>query len=234
MPLPDSPTLPMPRSLPVLPLQGVTILLVEDSRYAAEAMRLLAQRSGARLRRADSLQVARRHLATYRPEAVLVDMGLPDGPGAELIAELSRDPTAGPVVIALSGDPAQRGTALAAGARDFLCKPLPGLAGFQAVIQRHLPDRAALAAPPPGDNGLTPDTLALHEDLRHAADLLERQPDAAGRAYLARFLTGLGRSIGDQALVRAADGLASKDSDHLPDLAGLVARRIAQVPPPFT
>ncbi len=230
MPLPESPA---PRPLPILPLQGITLLLVEDSRYAAEAMRLLAQRAGARLRRADSLQTARRHLATYRPEVVLIDMGLPDGSGAELITELARDDPAGPAVLALSGDPAQRHVALAAGAREFLCKPLPGLAGFQDLILHCLPGRPAALPRIAAEARIDPDPLALHEDLLHAADLLGRQPDAAGRAYLARFLAGIARSIGDQALVRAADRLAHDGASDLPGLSGLVARRIAQVPPPF-
>ena len=72
------------------PLLGLTVLVIEDSRFACEAMRLLCLRSGARIRRADSLRAARRHLQVYRPSIVIADLGLPDGNGIDLIAELAQ------------------------------------------------------------------------------------------------------------------------------------------------
>ena len=88
---------------PNRPLLGLTILIVEDSRYSCEAMRFMALR-GARLRRADSIQSAKRHLRVYMPSAIIVDVGLPDGSGLDLIRELSSARPRVPALIGTSGD----------------------------------------------------------------------------------------------------------------------------------
>ena len=113
-------TLPMWRmALPGRPLTGLTVLVVEDSRFASEAVRLLCLRSGARIRRADCLRSAERHLRTYRPAVVIVDLGLPDGDGAGLIRQIASAEPRVPVVLGLSGDPDGRNAAMSAGADGF-------------------------------------------------------------------------------------------------------------------
>ena len=91
------PELRAPGSLRRQCLFAVTILLVEDSRSASEAIRLYAAESGARVRRADSLHAASRHLAIYRPNVVMVDLGLPDGErhGADPAPRLGLDAARG-------------------------------------------------------------------------------------------------------------------------------------------
>ena len=191
------------------PLSGMTILAVEDSRFACESLRLMSLRSGARIRRADCLASARRHLKVYRPSAVIVDMGLPDGSGLDLIEELGRaNPRVG-VILGLSGDATVKEHALRAGADGFLAKPLESLAQFQAAVLCALPaDRV-----PQGPRGVTqdrlaPDRSAYRDDISHAAALLATRQDRSTIDYAAQFLGGIARSARDCGLERAASDLA--------------------------
>jgi CheY-like chemotaxis protein len=206
--MPNSLTLELP-NLPQagmqpngLPLQGVTVLAVEDSRFASEALRLMCRRLGARLRRAESLQAAASHLKLYRPDLVIVDLGLPDGRGEALIAAISvRAPKL--VVLGMSGDTGGRGRALAAGAHGYIDKPVENLAAFRALMMRHLPDRAEDLAQT-SEAAMVPDALALRDDLAHAAALLDARPGREGQAYVAGFVSGVARHARDAALADAA------------------------------
>lgn len=210
-----------------LPLSGVTILLVEDSRFASDALRLMCQRSGARMRRAETMAQARLHLRTYCPDVVIVDLGLPDGRGDRLIRDLAicGRMTA---VLGLSGDPDGRALALAAGARGFLEKPLRGMGPFQRAILRHLPGRIAPTVQDEDEwAARKPDPLALRDDLAHAAELLTTAPDAATRGYLARFVAGIARSAGDGELAKAAASAAQR-AEALPRLREMVHDRLGE------
>lgn len=212
---------------PALPLQGITLLAVEDSRYASEALRLLCHRSGARLRRVDRLHAAYNHLRVYRPDVMLIDIGLPDGRGDTLIRDLTTMHPHQPIIIAISGDPDVRADALGAGAHGFLEKPFPGLAAFQAEILRYLPDqadRAARAAATSAQTTITPDRLALQDDLEHAAEMINANPNVVQRRYLSSFISGIARSANDPALAAAASGLT--DADGLDQLCRLLSNRI--------
>jgi CheY-like chemotaxis protein len=190
----------------------------------------MAQRSGARMRRAATLRDARRHLAVYRPDAVLVDMGLPDGSGGGLIRDLVLAPSP-LVVLGMSGDPGQRSVALAAGACGFIEKPLSGLAAFQSVLLRHLAGHGTAVWT--ADAVLEPDMLALTDDLVSAARMLDASPDAAQRRYIAGFLGGVARSAHDAPLEAAARSLCGADGDAVVALSGMVARRLGRAPGAF-
>ncbi|WP_116134887.1 response regulator [Tropicimonas sp. IMCC34043] len=219
------------------PLQGLTILLVEDSRYACEAFRLLCLRSGARLRRADCLASARRHLATYRPSVAIVDLGLPDGSGTDLIAELARADAAVPVILATSGSPEAEAQAIAAGAHGFIGKPVPTLAGFQHAILEHLPVEVRPAGPRAvTSDQITPDLLALRDDLSQVASILAGPVDRTRLGYAAQFLSSVAHAARDERLAEAATALrgigGGPDFDHaLGHVASLVETRLTGTGP---
>lgn len=217
------------------PLLGLTILVVEDSRFACETMRLMCLRGGARIRRADSLKSARRHLKVYRPSAVIIDMGLPDGSGVELIEELAQATPRIGALIGLSGDPGTEARARAAGADSFIAKPFDSLAAFQQVILETLPqDRRPSGPRPLVDEEIHPDPLAYRDDINHVADLLDDAADGPTLDYVAQFLGGVARSAKDGDLAEAADQLARARArgdvapGTLPALTALLQRRLEQ------
>lgn len=219
---------------PGRPLTGLTVLVVEDSRFASEAVRLLCLRSGARIRRADCLRTAARHLQAYRPAVVIVDMGLPDGNGADLIAQVCAMMPPVPVVLGMSGDPANETAALAAGATGFLAKPVESLAHFQHAVLSALPPDSRPSGPRPVPTGhVRPDPRSLCDDLAHVAEVLAASTDTGAIDYIARFLAGVARSSRDEPLEQAAAALARDHSAgralaaDLTRISGLVQDRLA-------
>lgn len=222
--------------LPGRPLTGLTLLVVEDSRYASEAVRLLCLRSGARIRRADCLRSAARHLQTYRPAVVIVDIGLPDGDGAGLIRQIATADPRVPVILGMSGDPDARQAVMKAGADGFLAKPVESLTLFQQTILAALPRaERGFGLQLVADDVIRPDPSGLRDDLAHVADIIANAHDTAAIDYIARFLAGIARSSHDLPLEDAANALAR---DHqagrelaadLTRISNLVQNRLANV-----
>ena len=212
------------------PLHGLMVLLVEDSLTAGEAVRLMCITSGARLRRADCMTSAPRQLSIYRPDVAIVDMGLPDGDGAELIAELAQANPRTQTIIGLSADPSRATAAMEAGADSFIEKPLNSVAGFQSAILMNLPHHRR-----PMDIRLLPDLAfeadqrALQEDLIHALELLNNTKDGANSGYLAAFVTGVARTASDPTLEQAAEQYSTTQnpSDLRAALTDFLADKIA-------
>jgi len=215
------------------PLLGLTVLVVEDSRFACEALRLLCLRSGARIRRADCLRSARRHLQVYRPSVVIIDLGLPDGSGADLIDELTHASPRVEVVLGTSGDDGAEARIMAAGADGFMPKPIASLANFQETILSFLPpDRRPSGPRILSDERITPDPISYRDDMAHVADLLSGDHDASIADYIGQFLAGVAGSAGDGLLKEAADRMIAKRAlgqsvaANLAEMGGLVHDRM--------
>ena len=227
-----------PKPTAARPLLGSTILVVDDSRFSAEAIRLLCLRSGARLRRADGVRTARRHLRNYRPDVIIIDHGLPDGSGADLVAELVRSTPRIPAVLSFSGDPDGASRAEAAGADGFLEKPVKSIAGFQAAVLACLPPERHPKGPRIStEETITPDAVALRDDLHRSLVILEGPVTERGLDYVVQFLSTLARSAEDGTLAAATSepkaraSLGHDTGRERAALSDLLRRKFRQVRP---
>ncbi|MCK4594540.1 sigma-54-dependent Fis family transcriptional regulator [bacterium] len=101
-----------------------TILVVDDEANLRRAVCRGLEERGHRTLQAGTLGEARRRLLTESPDAVLLDLKLPDGNGLKLLDELRKSHPETPVVILTAyGDVDSAVRALKAGAEDFFEKP---------------------------------------------------------------------------------------------------------------
>ena len=119
---------------------GSQILIVEDEAHIRRFVRLALEAEGHTVHEAENYQRGLIEAGTRRPDLVVLDLGLPDGDGVDLIREL-RQWSAMPVIV-LSARSAEvsKIAALDAGADDYRVKPFgAGELGarVRAQLRRH-------------------------------------------------------------------------------------------------
>ncbi len=123
------------------------ILLVEDDAVIGAAVRDHLAAEGHGVDWAASLAQAADYLAVSQSELILLDLGLPDGSGLDLLRKIRRGAQAQvPVVILSAQDQiATRIEGLNAGADDYLVKPfdLSELSARVAAVRRRVAGQAA-------------------------------------------------------------------------------------------
>ncbi|MDZ5461166.1 two-component system response regulator KdpE [Azohydromonas lata] len=126
------------------------ILIVEDEAEIRRFVGLALEREGFDAYQADTLQRGLIEAATRRPDMVVLDLGLPDGDGVDLIRQLRGWSGVPVLVLSARTDEADKVQALDAGADDYLIKPF-GVGELLARVRAHLRRRAAA----PRDAGTT-------------------------------------------------------------------------------
>jgi two-component system KDP operon response regulator KdpE len=116
------------------------ILIVEDEADIRRFVRLTLESDGHEVHEADNLKRGLIDAGTRRPDLLVLDLGLPDGDGADLIRDLRGWSTAPVIVLSARGTEADKIRALDAGADDYLVKPFGAgelLARVRAQLRRH-------------------------------------------------------------------------------------------------
>ena len=125
------------------------ILIVEDDAHIRRLLRATMQRAGHDVAEAADARQALSLLDIEKPDVVLLDLGLPDRDGLELIGPFRQRSAATLIIVSARDDSAEKVAALDLGADDYLTKPFDTeelLARIRAAL-RHKRTAAADEGP---------------------------------------------------------------------------------------
>lgn len=116
------------------------VLVVEDDVSITKLMGILLERGGYRVRQAETFAKAKTSIQDSEPALIILDIGLPDGSGLEILRWLRADlgKSTPVVVVSAYGQEAKVAQAYELGANDFVSKPFrPNelLARIQRVLE---------------------------------------------------------------------------------------------------
>src|SRR5205823_14932760 len=185
------------------------ILVVDDEPQILRALQLKLRGAGYVVDTAATAADALAAAAARPPDAVILDLLLPDGRGTDVAAGLGGWTSAPILVLSAVGEEADKVAALAAGADDYVTKPF----GIDELLARL---RAALRrATPSGEPVLEIGDVQL--------DLEKRSASAAGRqltltphefTLLRTLMQNDGKLMTHPALLRAVWGPRYHDESH--------------------
>ncbi|MGP1629917.1 MAG: response regulator [Giesbergeria sp.] len=121
---------------------GRSILIVEDESDIRRFLRLTLEADGHAVHEACTLARGLIELGTRRPDLLILDLGLPDGDGVDLIHTLRTWSTMPVIVLSARTDEASKIAALDTGADDYLVKPFGSgelMARVRAQLRRAEP-----------------------------------------------------------------------------------------------
>lgn len=118
----------------------INILIVEDEQAIVRFVRAALEADGLRVHEAQTLQRGLLEAATRKPDAIILDLGLPDGDGLDFIRDLRQWSQTPIIVLSARVEEEDKIAALDAGADDYLSKPF-GIGELQArlrvALRRH-------------------------------------------------------------------------------------------------
>ena len=126
---------------------GQRILVVDDEPQILRALGTTLRGAGYSVETAATAEQALTAAAAHPPEAVILDLVLPDGSGTDVCRELRRWSDAPVIVLSAVGEEREKVAALDAGADDYVTKPFGVdelLARLRAALRRAAPSAEPL------------------------------------------------------------------------------------------
>lgn len=122
-----------------MPRDSKRIVVVEDNIDVAQTVTRALDSAGFETTHFLRAQDLIRHLAKESPALCIVDLGLPDGDGLELVRTIQADPQVAIMILTGRGDATDRVIGLEVGADDYVVKPFEPrelVARVKAILRR--------------------------------------------------------------------------------------------------
>ncbi|HEY7151012.1 MAG TPA: response regulator [Solirubrobacterales bacterium] len=119
--------------------EGPRVLVVDDEPQIVRALKVILRGAGYSTDQAESKEGALNAVSVHPPDAMLLDLVLPDGSGVEVCAEVRSWTSLPIIVLSAVGDEREKVKALDAGADDYITKPFGTdelLARLRAALRR--------------------------------------------------------------------------------------------------
>ena len=191
---------------------GVNVVVIEDERQIRRFVRASLEAEGMNVYDAETGKAGLTEAATRKPDLVIVDLGLPDADGIDVIRELRAWADIPVIVLSARTQEVEKVAALDAGADDYLTKPF-GVPELLARIRAHLRRR--------GRGGASDSSLVRFGEV--SVDLAQRSVTRSGEAVhltpieyrlLVALVRHAGRVITHRQLLSEVWGPAHVESQH--------------------
>jgi two-component system, OmpR family, KDP operon response regulator KdpE len=185
------------------------VLVVDDEPHIVRGLKVILRKAGYQVEAAETKQEALDALSVRPPDAMVLDLVLPDGSGVDVCADTRRWTDLPIIVLSAVGDEGEKVRALDAGADDYVTKPF----GVDELLARL---RAALRR---RGNGADP-TIAIGElEVDRSARLVRRAGKEIHLTPIEFDLLGTlaenqGRLVTHRQLLHAVWGPGYEDETH--------------------
>jgi two-component system KDP operon response regulator KdpE len=103
--------------------KGARILVIDDERQMQKFLQVALTSHGYEVKEAAAGKMGLNEAVIFRPDLIILDLGLPDLDGLEVITQLREWSNTPVIIISARGQDQDKITALDAGADDYLTKP---------------------------------------------------------------------------------------------------------------
>ncbi len=206
---------------------GPRLLVVEDEEATRRPLVAYLRRLDYWIEEAGTAEEALRHWDGDRPDVILLDLGLPDRDGVEVIRRVRREAATPIIILSARGEERDRIVGLDAGADDYLSKPF-SVAELSARIRAVL--RRAGGAAASGDGKLRLGPVEL-DPVRRSVLVTGNRVRLTPHEYqlLEVLLSNKGRVVTRERILRTVWGLAYSDaSAYVHVYVGRLRKKLAE------